>query len=40
GLSITYGIVQKLGGDIDVNSKENQGTKFTVYLPKKSTSKI
>jgi two-component system NtrC family sensor kinase len=36
GLSITYGIVKKLGGDIEVESKENQGTKFTVYLPKKS----
>jgi two-component system NtrC family sensor kinase len=36
GLSITYGIVKKLGGNIDVKSKENQGTKFTVYLSKKS----
>ena len=36
GLSITYGIVKKLGGNIDVESKENQGTKFTVYLSKKS----
>jgi len=36
GLSITYGIVQKLGGDIEVKSTENQGTKFIIYLPKKS----
>ncbi len=36
GLSITYGIVKRLGGDIEVNSKEGQGTRFTVYVPKKS----
>jgi two-component system NtrC family sensor kinase len=36
GLSITYGIVKRLGGDIGVQSKEGQGTRFTVYLPKKS----
>jgi two-component system NtrC family sensor kinase len=36
GLSITYGIVKRLGGDIQVHSKEGQGTAFTVYLPKKS----
>ncbi|MBF0508688.1 MAG: two-component sensor histidine kinase [Deltaproteobacteria bacterium] len=36
GLSITYGVVKKLGGDIDVESREGEGTKFTVYLPKKS----
>jgi two-component system NtrC family sensor kinase len=35
GLPITYGIVKKLGGDIEVQSKEGKGTTFTVYLPKK-----
>jgi len=34
GLSITYGIVKKLGGDIDVQSKLGQGTRFVVFLPK------
>ncbi|MFH1137749.1 MAG: ATP-binding protein [Pseudomonadota bacterium] len=36
GLSITYGIVRKLGGQIEVQSKEGQGTTFTVFLPKKA----
>lgn len=36
GLSITYGIVKKLGGDIEVQSKEGEGTIFTVFLPKKA----
>lgn len=35
GLSITYGIVKRLGGDIDVQSKTGTGTRFTVYVPKK-----
>lgn len=35
GLSITYGIVKKLGGDIEVQSKLGQGTRFVIYLPKK-----
>jgi signal transduction histidine kinase len=34
GLSITYGIVQKLGGRIEVDSEVDQGTTFTVCLPK------
>jgi two-component system, NtrC family, sensor kinase len=33
GLPITYGIVTKLGGDIKVESKQGQGTTFTVFLP-------
>ncbi len=33
GLSITYGIVKKLGGDIEVASTVGVGTQFTVVLP-------
>jgi two-component system NtrC family sensor kinase len=36
GLSITYGIVKKLGGDIELKSKEHEGTTFKIFLPKKS----
>jgi two-component system, NtrC family, sensor kinase len=35
GLPITYGIVKKLGGDIEVRSQEGKGTTFTIILPKK-----
>ncbi len=33
GLSVVYGIVQQLGGTIDVDSTKGQGTTFTVRLP-------
>lgn len=33
GLSITYGIVTRLGGQIQVKSRMGQGTVFTVSLP-------
>ena len=33
GLSIIYGIVKKHGGYIEVSSKLNQGTTFSIYLP-------
>jgi len=36
GLPITYGIVKKLGGDLIVQSTENEGTDFTIYFPKKN----
>ncbi len=36
GLSITYGIIKKLGGEIEVDSKEGEGTVFTVTLPIKN----
>ncbi len=35
GLFITYGIIKKLGGQIEAKSKEGQGTTMTVHLPKK-----
>lgn len=34
GLSVTYGIVQKLGGDINVESQVGSGTRFQVVLPR------
>jgi two-component system NtrC family sensor kinase len=37
GLSITYGIVEKLGGRINVESTVGRGTEFTVVLPAKKT---
>jgi PAS domain S-box-containing protein len=33
GLSLVHGIVTDLGGGIDVQSHEGEGTTFTVYLP-------
>ena len=33
GLSVTYGIVQKLGGEISLESEVGKGTRFTVTLP-------
>ncbi|MEZ7196283.1 sensor histidine kinase [Pseudodesulfovibrio karagichevae] len=33
GLSIIYGILKKHGGSIDVQSREGEGTTFTVCLP-------
>jgi signal transduction histidine kinase len=34
GLSVTYGIIKKYRGDIQVSSIPGEGTKFTIYLPK------
>jgi two-component system, NtrC family, sensor kinase len=33
GLSICYGIIKKLGGDIQVQSAKGRGTTFTISLP-------
>lgn len=33
GLSVTYGIIMQVGGDIQVKSKLGQGTTFTISLP-------
>lgn len=35
GMSITYGIIEKHKGRIELNSEEGQGTEFAIYLPKK-----
>jgi two-component system NtrC family sensor kinase len=40
GLSITYGIVQKLGGQVDVRSRVGEGTTFTVTLPVDAPSEV
>jgi two-component system NtrC family sensor kinase len=40
GLPITYGIVKKLGGTIEVESKEGVGTKMTVILPKRAKTEV
>lgn len=33
GLSIVYGLIQKLGGDIEINSTPNTGTECKIILP-------
>ena len=39
GLSLSYGIVQKHGGRIDLSSEVGKGTRFRVVLPKQVPSK-
>ena len=38
GLSSAYGVVQKAGGSIEVESQVGQGTQFRVYLPETKAS--
>ena len=33
GLSICYGIIKKVGGEIDVHSVVNEGTTFIIRIP-------
>ncbi len=33
GLSVSYGIIERHGGKIEVQSKVNEGTTFTIKLP-------
>ena len=35
GLSICYGIIKKIGGDIDAQSLRGQGTTFEIRIPQK-----
>jgi len=37
GLSVSQGIIEKLGGSIKVNSKLGKGAAFKVVLPRKKT---
>ena len=39
GLSVSYGIIERHGGTIEVQSKVNEGTTFIVKLPLSSTRK-
>lgn len=39
GMSITYGIIEKHGGSIDLDSEVGKGTEFTISLPKKISPK-
>jgi signal transduction histidine kinase len=33
GLAMSYGIIRRHGGSIEIKSKPNKGTTFTIYLP-------
>ena len=37
GLSVVYGIIHRHHGTIDINSREHQGTTFTISLPREQT---
>jgi signal transduction histidine kinase len=36
GLSIAYGVIERHGGTIEVESKAGEGTTFTIRLPLES----
>jgi two-component system NtrC family sensor kinase len=38
GLSIAYGVIERHGGTIEVESREGKGTMFTIRLPLESSS--
>jgi two-component system NtrC family sensor kinase len=40
GLSVSYGIVSRHGGTIDVQSQIGRGTTFTIVLPRQPASKV
>jgi len=40
GLTITYGLVRKLQGSIEVESRENEGATFTITLPKRIQTEV
>jgi signal transduction histidine kinase len=40
GLSVSYGIIEKHGGHIDVRSEQGRGTTFTVWLPVKASGAV
>jgi two-component system, NtrC family, sensor kinase len=40
GLSICHGIIQRLGGGIEVNSTVGQGTEFTITLPRRDAGEL
>ena len=33
GLSVTHGIIEQHGGELEVQSREGEGSEFTIYLP-------
>ncbi len=40
GLSVSYGIVSRHGGVIDVKSQPGRGTTFMIFLPKQPATKV
>jgi signal transduction histidine kinase len=34
-MSVSYGIVKSLGGDIEVESQARRGTTFTIVIPER-----